>query len=228
MKTKNWLVLLLALLLAVSLCGCKKNQAGESGNMTAEEDLLTDFEGIHLGDGLTLEGLAAATGLYPEDGSDEQVSEVLAATFTNYGEKTVQYARVIVTLNGEDYLFELSTVPPGTGICAFELERKTAPEKAESVEARAEHLMLFEEEPSRETDALKVTFGEGTVAVENISGGHIPQDVSVYYKRSAGGLYMGGITYRVRVGPLEAGELISGFSSHADSDSVLMFVTYGG
>lgn len=235
-------LLLAALLLLAVLGGC----AGKNGPSSDEPETPTEsqsadpqptetqsggdeyaaLEGIHVGSGLMLEGLSAATGSFPEDGSDTYAENMMAAIFTNHGEATLQYARVLVTVDGTVYTFEISTLPVGKSVCAFDLDMQTAPEQVESVTAEAEYMAFFGEEPSTEADCLQVTFSDGSISVKNISGAAINQEISVYYKTAVDGVYMGGITYRVRVGTLAAGQEVIGQSSHAGEQSELMFITY--
>lgn len=191
-------------------------------------DAPTTFSPVDVGGGLTLVGLSEAAGNYPEDGSDEYLSNMLCAVFVNNGSATLQYAEVTVTLNGEEYGFHLSTLPPEQSVRAFEYGKAAAPENVESVLAKASLLSFFEEEPAREEAALAVVFHDGYLTVKNISGDDIDREISVYFKNVQGDSYMGGITYRVRIGPLKAGEELSGYSSHAwENSSELMFVSYG-
>lgn len=185
------------------------------------------FDPIDLGDGLKLTGLAAATGNFPEDGSDAFVENMLSATFVNEGEKTLQYAKIHVTVDGQVYTFEFSTLPQGKQVRAFDMGMQTAPESVEEMSAAAEYLVFFPEEPSTCADQLEVTMHDGYLTVKNISGQDIAGEISIFYKNVTGGIYMGGITYRVRINGLRAGETVNGYSSHASgTQSELMFVTY--
>ena len=54
-------------------------------------------------------------------------------------------------------------------------------------------------------DRLTVTFTDGTVYVKNISD-QPQKDVCVYYKRTDANGFLGGMTFRVRVGTVAAGD----------------------
>lgn len=216
----------LLLLVPVSACSSQRTETPEisvTPSFSAQE-----LQPVGLGNGLELTALSAASGQYPEDGSDTPSDNLLCAMFTNNNaDKTLQYAKISMILNGEEYTFDLTTVPPGKAVHAFALDMKQAPESIGSVSATADPLVFFPEEPSTEPDRLQVVFGEGTITVRNISEENIDSDIYIYFKSVADGVYLGGITYRVCVGTLSAGQEVTGHSSHAKSNSELMFVTYG-
>ena len=214
------------LLLTAALTGCSapKQSGGTSSSASAQS---VAMEPIDLGKGLTLTGLSAASGTFPEDGSDTPTDNMLCAVFTNSGTSTLQYAKVGVILNGVPYSFELTTIPPGKSVYAFDMDMQPAPESISSVSAAAEYLVPFQEEPTLDPQRLRITVADGSIAVKNISGEKIDKDVFVYYKRVVDGTYLGGITYRARIGTLDIGQETVGFSSHAGKDAEMMFVTYG-
>ena len=214
------------LLLTAALTGCSAPQQSGGASSSASTQSVA-MEPIELGKGLVLSGLSAASGGFPEDGSDTPVDNMLCAVFTNSGKSTLQYASVGVILNGTPYSFELTTIPPGKSVYAFDLDMQPAPESISSVSAAAEYLVLFPEEPTLDPQRLEITVTDGKIAVKNISGEKIDKDVFVYYKRVVDGTYLGGITYRARIGTLGVGQETVGFSSHAGKDTELMFVTYG-
>lgn len=218
--------LLTAALLVAVLSGCSAFRQPEDPVSSAPVESLV-MEPIDLGDGLVLDKLSAAAGAFPEDGSDTPSDNMLCATFTNNAQTTLQYAKLTVTLNGSDYTFELTTIPPGKSVYAFDLAMQPAPESIDSVSAAAEYLVFFPEEPTVDAQRLQISFSGGNIAVKNISDENIDKDIFVYYKRVVEGAYLGGITYRARIGTLAAGQETVGLSSHAGNDAELMFVTYG-
>ena len=232
MKLKKYSIaacLLAALLLVSTLLGCSTRQfetaSSDPGDSSSPNgSVMTPIE---LGSGLVLTGLSAASGTFPEDGSDTPISNVLCATFSNNGSAPLQYAAANVLLNGTDYSFQISTIPAGGTVHAFDLDMQEAPDSIDEVTATAEHIVFFPEELSVDAQRLKISFADGTIEVKNISGEAIDQEISIYYKTVVNGVYLGGITYRARVGALAAGQEVIGHSSHARGDSELMFVTYG-
>ena len=84
----------------------------------------------------------------------------------------------------------------------------------------------FDTEPGMNADALEITTQDTAITVKNISGKDMGQ-VYVYYKVAYGELYLGGITYRVSVNGLAAGQSSTCYAGHYSTEySKLMFATY--
>lgn len=201
--------------------------AAEETIAETETDPPKGFQTIDLGEGIVLTGLAEAMGNFPEDGSDEFLPSMLSATFQNDSEKTLQYGKVKLTVNGIVYNFEFSTLPAGQTVRAFDLNKAESPQSIKTVEAEAEYMVFFMEEPQRYEDTLQFEIDNGVIRVKNISSKDITREISVFYKNMYSGIYMGGITYRLRINGLKAGEEVSGYASHAQKNaSQVMFVIY--
>lgn len=188
------------------------------------------FGEISTGEALVLTGLANGTGNFPEDGSDEFVESVLSATFRNDGKTTLQYARVLVEIDGQTFTFDISTIPAGATVRAFALEKLPAPDVIPEVSARIQYSVWFDEEPTVDPERLQITIGDGMIFVKNISDEDITGEVSIFFKNVYSGVYWGGITYRVRIaGGIPAGQTSAGYASHVYKDQTeVMFVIYGG
>ena len=88
-------------------------------------------------------------------------------------------------------------------------------------------MSFFQTEPHLMDEQLKITVENGYLSVQNISSEDLEGEVSVFFKNTMGSAYMGGITYRVRIGGIAAGQTVSGYSSHAFKDcSEIMFVQF--
>lgn len=183
---------------------------------------------IEIKDNVFLTSLYSASAEYPEDASDEYVENVLCAEFTNDSSRTVEYMTAAVTIDGIEYSFAVTTIPPNETVRAFEKERKIAPEKAQNVSVSGEYLIFFTEEPSVFGETLEFVYQNGTIVVKNISNSDISSDIVVYYKTKTDDIYYGGITYRLRItGGLEAGESFNGYAPHSsETDTKVMFVDY--
>ena len=73
---------------------------------------------------------------------------------------------------------------------------------------------------------LGIETQDTAITVTNNSGSDMGQ-IYVYYKIAYGDLYLGGITYRVGVSGLKAGESTTCYAGHFSTDySKLMFATY--
>ena len=120
MKKKNKMILLIAaaaaVLVAVICILLPGNGGGNDGENLLSEKML-------LGEGIELQALSGYQGPYVEDGTDDIVSDVLAITVRNDGDKTVQYAHIILTQGETAYEFDVTTLPVGASAQLLELSR---------------------------------------------------------------------------------------------------------
>lgn len=176
--------------------------------------------------GLEIKGISKYAGLFVEDGTDETVSDVCAVTVRNNAEKTVQYAHLTVTIGETAYEFDVTTLPPDAEVQLLELTRQPMPESTDGYTALVTMYAAFDAEPGMNADALEITTQDTAITVKNISGKDMGQ-VYVYYKVAYGELYLGGITYRVGVNGLAAGQSTTCYAGHYSTEySKLMFATY--
>ena len=178
--------------------------------------------------GLEITAVGAYTGAYVEDGSNEVVSDVLMITVKNGGEDFIQYGEIYLETAEGEAKFSLSTLLPGETAVLLEQSRMTH-QGATVSSARTENVALFSEKPTLCEDKLEIGVLDGAINVTNISGAPIEGDVVIYYKNYSGGLYYGGITYRVRLeGGMEAGEIRQLMTEHfSAAGSRVVFVTCG-
>ena len=199
-----------------------------SGNIVIEPVEAPEIEDKAFMDGLvTVEKVGRYAGIFVEDGSDEIVSDVFAITVVNNSDKMLQYAQVVITCGGEEYTFDMSTIPAGARAQVLEKEKKTVPKDLSGAQTVLTTVTEFQEAPSTYPEVFELTPFEYSVNIKNVSKSDINGDVYVYYKTKVGDLYMGGITYRAKVSDLASGEEKSAYASHFyGSDSEILFVTY--
>ena len=199
-----------------------------SGNIVIEPVEAPEIEDKAFMDGLvTVEKVGRYARIFVEDGSDEIVSDVFAITVVNNSDKMLQYAQVVITCGGEEYTFDMSTIPAGARAQVLEKNKKALPEDLSGAQTVLTTVTEFQEAPSTYPEVFELTPFEYSVNIKNISKSDISGDVYVYYKTKVGDLYMGGITYRAKVTDLAAGEEKSAYASHFyGSDSEILFVTY--
>jgi len=91
------------------------------------------------------------------------------------------------------------------------------------------NVALFDGHPGMGEDKLEIQCLDGVINVTNISDEDITEDILIYYKNYVGGMYYGGITYRLRIeGGLKAGEIRQGTAAHFNpKNSAIVFVTCG-
>lgn len=176
--------------------------------------------------GLEIKGISKYAGLFVEDGTDETVSNVCAVTVRNSAEKTVQYAHLTLTIGEGTYEFDVTTLPPNAEVQLLELSRQPMPESTDGYTALVTMYAAFDAEPGMNADALEITTQDTAITIKNITDQDVGQ-IYVYYKVAYGELYLGGITYRVGVGSLAAGESTTCYAGHYSTEYCkLMFATY--
>ena len=196
---------------------------GQNGGNTdvAEEPMMA------LGSGLSLMSASRYAGAFVEDGTDDIVSDVLAITIRNDGDKTVQYAHIILTQGEAAYEFDVTTLPVGASVQLLELSRQPMPDSTDGMTAEVSACAVFDTEPSLCEDVFRIETQDTAITITNNSDSDITGQIYVYYKIAYGDLYMGGITYRVGAAGLKAGESTTCYAGHFSTDySKLMFVTY--
>ena len=187
-------------------------------------------QGIYdLGSGVTITEFLPYTGAFMEDRTDEVVTDVLAIQVTNSGEEYIQTMDITLTAGEIQAQFSLSTLFPGETAVVLEKNRMSYSSAPEFEQVQTGNVALFNEHPGMCGDKLEIQCLEGVINVTNISDVDISGDILIYYKNYVGGMYYGGITYRLRIeGGLKAGEIRQGTAAHFDPDnSAVVFVTCG-
>lgn len=168
------------------------------------------------------------SGTYVEDGSNEQVTDVLTIVVKNISSDLVEYGLITVDCGGETATFELSALPAGSYALVMEKNRLTY-----------DNTMVLSKpicEQYAEPNNLITDFGndfnvypsDGVINIENISGRDIESVVSLFYKNYEYGLFIGGITYRARFsGGIKAGEIAQCMQQHYSLEkSAIMYMSY--
>ena len=196
---------------------------------TEQNDVPMNVSGIALSHGLVITEIGAYSGAYVEDGSDEQVSDVLMLVVANTGDAAIQYAEITLSAGEENAVFALSTLPVGEYMVVLEQNRMTYDEDTAYDQAEARNVARFSDQLSLCQDRIRIQPLDGAVNISNLSGEDIAGDVVIYYKNIADGMLMGGITYRIRLTDgMAAGEIRQIMSEHySASGSRVMFVTCG-
>ena len=182
---------------------------------------------FELGNGVRIVDYISYTGAFMEDRTDEVVTDVLGIRVTNTGDQYIQTMDVTLTAEGTQAQFSLSTLFPGETVIVLEKNRMNYSTAPEFERAETCNIARFNEDPGMCQDKLKVQCLSGVINITNISEEDIPGDIFIYYKNYVGGIYYGGITYRIRLqGGLKAGEICQGTAAHFNPDnSKVVFVT---
>lgn len=168
------------------------------------------------------------SGAFVEDGTDEQVTDVLSIVVTNTGDCLMEYGLITVNCGETTATFEFTGLPAAESVLVMEKNRTTYDDSMKLSDLTCVQYA----EPS----VLVMDFGnefavyssDGFINIENISGRNFQSDVSLFYKNSDFGLFIGGITYRARFsGGIMAGETKQCMQQHYSAEkSVIMYMSY--
>lgn len=189
-----------------------------------EEVVLRDF-----GNGLSVTEISSYSGRYVEDGSDEEVSDVLMLKVKNSREEAVEYAEFQMVLNDEVAEFTVSALMPGAEVILLEKNRMTYDAAVDYVmsDMQCVNFALYQRELQLYEELIQVQVLDGAVNVINVSGEETSGDITIYYKNKENGIYLGGIAYRIMIeGGMEVDEIRQKMAGHiSSSSSEILFVT---
>lgn len=176
---------------------------------------------------LSIRAVKSYSGVFIENGSDKDVSDIAAIILDNKGSEHVEYAKITLKCEGKEFVFEAKTLPAGATMV---VQESTGAKymKGEYKEAHAEIATMDKMEMSE--TLVKVRENQnGALEITNITNADIPC-VRVFYKfyMEDVNVSVGGITYTSKITELKAGETRIITPSHYDKDvsRVMMVRTY--
>lgn len=167
------------------------------------------------------------SGNYLEDGSDADISGVATIIIRNNGKTAVEYVDLILDRDGTKLQFTASAVPSG-GTVVVQEKNKQSYNKGTYQGCSAKVAEVQKLGMSSKKVEVKEE-GDQSLVVTNLTDQEIPA-VRVFYKfhMEEEGVYVGGITYNVKLTSLKAGESQTVTPSHylKDASEVVMVRTY--
>jgi hypothetical protein len=187
----------------------------------------THFE--KLGHNLELEGVGRYSGLYMEDGSMDEIADVMMIRIKNTGDYDLRLARLFLTYSDGTAEFEITNLPAGKTMVVLEKNRRPYSED-EHLSVKLEDVVSFEENMDVFSDRYEITGMDGALNIKNDSNADVNGDLYVYYKYISGDMLYGGVTFRSKIsGGLKAGELRQVSAGHFHPDNcILLAVTSEG
>ena len=175
--------------------------------------------------GLQILEIGSYSGAFVEDGTRDEVSDVLMIVVENASDEWIQYAEITLVGEGVEANFTLSTLYPGDRVVL--LEQNRMPSSDEFTSAYAESVAVFAETPSAQSDKVQIQLLDGGLNIINVSGEDIDGEIVIYFKNYVDGAYLGGITYLGRIeGGLKTGEIRQVMSTNVTAtETVVVFVT---
>lgn len=217
------LAAIFAAVLAVSLAGKSEQKRIEKEEENSTGISINDIGGLEYG------SLYAYSGAFVEDGTDEEVENVAALSVKNNSSNAYQTVSLKVKCeNGEEYEFFITALLPGKAVAVLEKNRKQYDGTAPTGTPEITESSFYAFSPDLNADSFEINAVGSVINLKNISDRDFTNDVYVYYKNTADGNQLGGITYRVNFGALKAGELSQRSSLHFSADnSEILYITYG-
>ena len=148
---------------------------------------------------ISIRRLNAYSGPFLEDGSDEEVSNILALQFRNDGDQDVQYAEYVFNINGVDVPFKLSDLAVGQR-CVVLAANRQAYNAADVLKLKSRLVAHVDSLRMDDNKLLLVDNGDNSVTVLNLTDQPVPV-ARVFYKTyyAEQNTFVGGITYKIEL-----------------------------
>lgn len=173
--------------------------------------------------GIEIRTLAAGyDGAFLEDGSDDEVKNVLALLFVNTSDKDVQYAEYAFSVDGKPISFKVSDLPAGQQCVVLEASRHQR-DTSEVLELISRVVAPVDMLPGSDK-VLPVINDDNTITLMNTTQEELPV-VRVFYKYfyEDENSFVGGITYTATATKVPAGGSVTIAPSHFEANaSVIM------
>lgn len=222
MKKKTKIIIAIAAVLCVILA-LVLIFGGKSASNSPEKQL----EAIDCGDGIELKSISSYSGPYFEDGSDESVSGIMQATVSNNSGIDIEFAYLRVSDDeGNEYTFKISCLLQGETMTVLEENRAEYNSDMSIASAASESVAAFDPAPNMHSDIFTLMInGKSVTVINDDDAAH--SNICVCYKNYDGEIASGGISYRISIPYLEAGESAEISTAHFDeSTSDFIFITY--
>ena len=204
-----------------------------SSTVVIESDKQTSFDvefPCEIGEtGLRIEKLAPYSGVYLEDGTGDQVSDVAMILVHNTKDQDIEYAEICIEYKNETLQFQLSALPAGARVVLQEKQRKKIPSE-EAVKCTA-MVIPHAQMGMAQDQVFVIDNGNDTLTVKNLTTNTIPS-VRIFYKHfdKEEHIFLGGIAFNIKLTELKGDAMITIQPAHYASDScnIVMVATYSG
>ena len=162
-------------------------------------------------------------GAFLEDGTDEEVKNVLALQFVNNSDQDIQYAEYVFGVGVTPFSFKISDLPAGQSCVVLEAMRHKY-DKKEVLTLVSRVVAQVDSLPSASDQVLLVDNSDNTITIMNLTDQELPV-VRVFYKYFYEDVntFVGGITYTATAENVPASGSVTVAPSHFESGvSMLM------
>lgn len=212
---------------------------GNGGSLGIENDSVEEWEDVpqdaHIiqfpytvpNSSVVIQKITGYTGIFIENGADTETVNTVTAIISNHNSKSVEFINVTVECNGEKLVFQASDIPAGATVVAMESNQSEF-KNGTYYNCQADIAWLNELDMSE--SQVKVEENEkGSLDVTNISEEDI-SCVRIFYKyyMKEENMFVGGITYTVKVDGLKKGKTVTITPTHyvVGASKVVMVRTY--
>lgn len=198
----------------------KTGAIGLDSNIREEMSLPYTVPGTQL----VIDRMDSYSGIFIEDGSDKEVSDIFAIHVQNQGEN-VEYSSINLEVGGNELNFAISDLPSGAAVSV--LESSAAAYETGSVLYRGSQTAYISAFDMLSSEVGIVTGNDNSLSVTNQTESDIPC-LRIFYKFAKDQEYLGGITYTAKINELRAGETRTIYPSHfsAEGSKVMMVRKY--
>ncbi len=178
------------------------------------------------GTGVTIERIGDYSGIFIEDGSDSEVSNVATILLRNTSDQDIELVNIRIEQN-QDLEFQATNIPAGKQVVVQEISGTAfADSSITSISGSASEGTEFDQLESM----VSITDdGKNSLKVKNVSSETIPT-LRIFYKFYSpdDDAYIGGITYNAKINNLKPGaeEIISPSHYQSGSSKVTMVKAY--
>lgn len=175
-----------------------------------------------LSDGnLILLSVGSYMGNYLEDGSDTPIENVAAIVVKNNSDNMLQVADITFAVaENETAVFRITNLLPGKSVMVLEMNKREYKESDNY--DYGEVATAYRAETSLMEDTFDIVKENGTLTLKNKTTKSYKK-VYVYYKYAhIGGVFMGGITYRVPFENIEANASVESVANHFNVNSSII------
>ncbi len=179
-------------------------------------------------EGIIIEDSFLYSGVFPEDGKDDIKENIPALKVRNNSGKDIQLLRIFAKTDKKEFLFEITTLPAGAVVTAFEKNAAALGEGESIISFTAKNRIDFEKPLQLHSEIFELTEHNGIFNIRNISEKDIRSEIYVYYKKKdSDGNYFGGITFRAGAEGLSVNELKQLPATHFNTqDCEVLFIDF--
>lgn len=179
------------------------------------------------GTSLVIQRIANYDGIYLEDASNAEVTDVAMMLLYNTGTTAVEYANFTLTYDDKTLQFTVSAIPAGGKVAVQEAARQSCA-SGDLTDCAVDIASMDKMEMSEGVIQIEDN-GNNSLTVTNLTDADIVT-VRVFYKYylEEESAYVGGITYTAKISNLKAGESVVITPAHYASNGsiVVMVRTY--